>query len=170
MTITATAAHRRPGRRGVGAQEADKTGEPAGSPLLDPDPRKAGVYTAAAEAEALSNRILYDLYGQKLVALHISVTAADRASVHSASCTNAKTGKVPPAASCPPLVHYPAAYRAYLLDTQARVVALGNVIYGTVYDELLAAQVAEPGGDLLHRGRGDDRHGGHQHPGRHRGG
>ena len=89
------------------------------SPLASPKAAN-GTYTPAATAAALTNRILYELYGQELVAHHAKVAADDKDRARQSLCSDATTGQPPTGTACPPLAAYSATYRNFQLALRER--------------------------------------------------
>jgi hypothetical protein len=109
------------------------------SPLASPKAAN-GTYTPAATAAALTNRILYELYGQELVAHHAKVAADDKDRARQSLCSDATTGQPPTGTACPPLAAYSAAYRTFQLSLRERELAFGKVLYGRVFDTVKRTQ------------------------------
>ncbi|MDQ6696018.1 MAG: hypothetical protein M3Z46_00995 [Actinomycetota bacterium] len=110
------------------------------SPLASPKDAKSGNYTPAASAAALTNRIIFTLYGQQLAAHHATVEAIDKQRARQSLCADATTGQAPAGSSCPPLAAYPAAYRTFQLSLRERELAFGKVLYGRVFDVVKRTQ------------------------------
>jgi len=104
------------------------------SPLASPKAKTSGTYTPAASAAALTNRILYELYGQQLRSHGANVVTIDKDRARQSLCADAKSGQAPTGTSCPPLAAYPAAYRTFQLSLRERESAFGTVLYGRVFD------------------------------------
>ncbi len=104
------------------------------SPLASPKGKRPGTYTPAATAAALTNRILYQLYGQQLRSLKTKIAAQDKERARQSLCADASTGQVPSGTSCPPLAVYPSAYRSFQLSLRERELAFGKILYGRVFD------------------------------------
>ena len=109
------------------------------SPLASPKAAN-GTYTPAATAAALTNRILYELYGQELVAHHAKVAADDKDRARQSLCSDATTGQPPTGTACPPLAVYSATYRNFQLGLRERELAFGKVLYGQVFDTVKRTQ------------------------------
>ena len=128
--------------------KAAKAGRSAASESALSDPvGKDGAYTDAAQAAALTNRILDQIYAQTLERKALTVTAADKATAREMLCADSSTGQAPAGTSCPPLDGYPAAYRTFTTRLLQRQVAFGRSVYaaGLCRREEVSS-VAAPGG------------------------
>jgi hypothetical protein len=104
------------------------------SPLASPKAGTSGTYTPAATAAALTNRILFVLYGQQLRSHRVRIATADKERARRSLCVDTATGQVPSGTSCPPLAAYSAAYRAFQLSLRERELSFGEFLYGRVFE------------------------------------
>jgi len=121
-------------RAEVTAGKKGKAQTDPSSPLASPKAKAPGTYTPAASAAALTNRILYELYGQQLRSHGAKVVAIDKDRARQSLCADATSRQAPTGTSCPPLAAYPAAYRTFQLSLRERGLAFGKILYGRVFD------------------------------------